>query len=77
LARVTEPDASDDTVDLHLAAEHWLQLVTPYRLAIRAERRRSRYSRLTDIDEALRAQPLQLNAAEAAFSDLLLVEPLA
>jgi superfamily II DNA or RNA helicase len=75
-AAVTAPDSEMGAVDLHQAAELWLQLVQPLRLAVRTAKRRARYSRLSDIDKTLRAEPLPISDVEQAFAPLRLIEPL-
>ncbi len=54
-----------------------LELVQPVRLRTRTRSKRSRYSRLSDIDADLRAHPFELNDVERAFGQLRTVDPLA
>lgn len=79
IANVTLAGVDSEGVDLHQAAEVWLGLVKPARVEARGtyRHRRSRFSRLADIESLLHRNPLELPAVEQAFARLSLVDPLA
>ena len=77
LARLVSSEAGLDAIDFHQAAGFWLELVQPARLRTRTRAKRSRYSRLADIDADLRANPFELDDVERAFGQLRTVDPLA
>jgi hypothetical protein len=75
IARLAAPDNDPQRRDPYQVAERWLQLVRPLREAARSSNRRTRYSKLSDIDATLRSKPLPLRDVEAALTDLQALEP--
>lgn len=75
VARLAVPGEGEVLVDLHQVGERWLQVVQPLREVVRRSRRRNRYSRLADIDPALRSEPFPLDAVEAHLGGLQRLEP--
>jgi hypothetical protein len=75
VARLAVPGEGEVPVDLHQVGERWLQVVQPLREAARRGRRRNRYSRLSDIDAALRSAPMPLEAVESQLQGLHRLEP--
>jgi len=75
VARLAVPGEGEVLVDLHQVGERWLQVVQPLREVARRSRRRNRYSRLSDIDPALRSEPIALDAVEAHLRGLQRLEP--
>jgi hypothetical protein len=82
VAALSRADLDDDpghpSVDLYQVATLWLQLVQPYRAEARTDRtvRARRYSLLSDINMLLKATPLSLDSAEAAFEHVQQGRPL-
>jgi hypothetical protein len=71
LARLADPRDSENAFDFHQVAERWLHLIQPLREeARRTKRRRSRYSKIKDVDPLLRSQPLDAQDVEASLSDI-------
>jgi hypothetical protein len=65
LARLAQPAPDAEvTVDPYQVAERWLQLIQPTREQHRRATRRNRYSRIADVDNLLRDQPLTIGAVE-------------
>ncbi|WP_020143459.1 SNF2-related protein [Terracoccus sp. 273MFTsu3.1] len=77
LAALAAGDSETGRVDLHQAADLWLNCVKPTIMATRNSRRRSPYSRLKDIEPTLERVPLELAAIEEGMTRLTVVEPLA
>jgi hypothetical protein len=76
LARLADPRDSENAFDFHQVAERWLHLIQPLReQARRTKHRRSRYSKIKDIDPLLRSQPLDARDVEASLRDIHQLEP--
>lgn len=75
LARIANPGAGDVLIDPHQVGERWQQLTRPLREQPGRRPRKSRYSRITDIDPQLREQPFQLTDVEAHLAELEHLEP--
>lgn len=75
VARLAVPGEGELLVDLHQVGERWLQVVQPLREVARRSRRRNRYSRLSDIDAALRSAPMTLDAVEGQLRGLQRLAP--
>lgn len=75
LSRIAHPQPSDlERLDPYLVAEAWWDLVRPLFADSRLRRRR-RYSRLRDLDQLLRDQPLDLAVVQDAVRKAPSVEP--
>jgi hypothetical protein len=74
LQRLAAPGPDDVRADAHDTAERWLALVRPL-LDHSRQQRRSRYSRIRDIDRTLLEQPLDLTEVETAFRGIEAAEP--
>jgi superfamily II DNA or RNA helicase len=75
IARLAVPGDEDNRVDLYQVAERWLELVHHLREPARNLRRHARYSRISDIDPLLQADPLRLSDVEALLDQLQDLEP--
>lgn len=74
LKRLAAPGPDDPAADPHDVAERWVTLVRP-RLEASRQNRRSRYTRLRDIDPELQADPLDLPTVEEAYQRITTTEP--
>jgi hypothetical protein len=75
VARLAVTGDDEILVDLYQVGERWLQVVQPLREAARRKGRRNRYSRLSDIDAALRSSPIALDTVEGNLRGLQRLEP--
>ena len=76
LARLADTRDGENAFDFHQVAERWLRLIQPLREQVRQNRqRRSRYSRIRDVDPLLRSQPLDLREIESSLKDIHQLEP--
>jgi hypothetical protein len=75
IARLARPEEEDLVVEPHQLAERWLQLVKPHREQARRRSSRSRYSKLSDIDDLLKVEPLDLLQVESRLDGLHRLEP--
>jgi superfamily II DNA or RNA helicase len=76
LAKLADTRDGENAFDFHQVAERWLRLIQPLREQVRRNRqRRSRYSRIRDVDPLLRSKPLELNAIESSLKDIHQLEP--